>query len=157
MRLSNPAEYLCPSPRLANPNTLERAIKHYGLTDYWQSAGYILPDGSLLDLSEGGGMGRSQDHRNVEFLVQKKFEYRTDAMHRFMELTGAIRFMPEAISFEAVVEPTRRQMGIMQEIAREVGHANLEMQRPGASAFYREYNEWELSELRSDIEGYWST
>jgi quinol monooxygenase YgiN len=153
--LFNPVDYLCPSALVANPTTLERAIKHYGLTESWQSAGYILPDGTLLDFSEGGGEGRSQDHRNVEFLVQKKFEYRTDAMNHFMKLTGAIRFMPEAISFDVMTEPTRAQMLVMQEIAREEQHAQLEMQKPGAERFYREYDEWELSHMLLDIERYW--
>lgn len=154
--LRNPIDYLCPSTLVANPTTLDRAIEHYGLTESWQDAGYILPDGSMLDFSEGCGMGRCQDHRNVEFLVQKKFEYRTDAMHHFMRLTGAIRFLPEAVTFEAVVEPTRRQMAIVQEIAREAGHANLEMLKQGSETFYREYDEWELSQISADIEGYWS-
>lgn len=139
-------------------SVLERAIQHYGLTDHWPAAGYILPDGSMLDFSEGSGQ-RSQDHRNVSFLLSKEFEHRNEAMRHFQELTGAIRFMPEVPIFDLVKKPTAEQKSRMREIVHDSVEADkpptLEMRR-GARArddetFYREYEAWDARQLFDDV------
>ena len=43
----------------------EALVEEYGETDNPGDAGYLLSDGRLIDFSEGGGMGRTADHRAV--------------------------------------------------------------------------------------------
>ena len=77
-----------------------RAIKEFGLTTSLSEAGYILPDGSLLDLSGANrgnsSGGRALDHRSVEGLDPRVRaagkEYRSESMLNFMKRTGAVRF-----------------------------------------------------------------
>lgn len=69
----------------------EIAKKEFGTTEDWREAGYILPDGTLLDLSgknQGGSPGvRSRDHREVGTFT---FRGGTAGMREFMQ-HGAIR------------------------------------------------------------------
>lgn len=172
---------------------LQRAISHYGLTADPREAGYILPDGSLLDFSEGGRGQRSQDHRNVSFIVQgpsakreaqllRELEAidlqdpsqrarreairrelrrmqdwtRTDAMWRFMDVTGAIRFMPESNSYELRRRPTSAQISSMKDATMLLGMPpNIDMRRPGRDEFNRYYDEWNVAEAWRDMREYW--
>lgn len=139
-------------------SVLDRAIRHYGLTDHWPSAGYILPDGSLLDFSEGGGMGRVQDHRNVGFLLRqtKRDMSGFEVMEKFIHLTGAIRFMPESIGFDIYEPPTSEQIRTMLEIIEDSGRPPIaDMQRPDEEKFYREYEDYETREFARDVRSYW--
>jgi hypothetical protein len=86
---------------------IERAVNSFGLTTDPREAGYILPDGRMLDFSaksKGGQPGqRAQDHREVGRLStpedplfdkeKAKYGYwNTDkAMVTFIERTGALR------------------------------------------------------------------
>lgn len=83
------------------------AIAHYGITQDPREAGYILPDGTMLDFS---GRHTSNDKRNRQrdFAGVRYIDHRsvadlfddappgdgTSAMRRFMRATGAIRFNP---------------------------------------------------------------
>lgn len=140
-----------------NASVLDRAIKEYGLTDWWPDAGFILSDGSMLDLSGGGAMGRAIDHRNVgQFYSGKRSLSGWESMVWFVRLTGAIRFMPESMGFDLFVEPTRKQIATMLEIVEESGRPPiLDMQGPRGKKHYREYEEWELGEFRRDLVRFW--
>lgn len=90
-----------------NEGLAAAAIAHYGITEDPREAGYILPDGTLLDFS---GRHTSDDKRNRQrdFAGVRYIDHRdvaelfddpgvgdgTPAMRRFMRETGAIRFHP---------------------------------------------------------------
>ena len=45
----------------------QEAIKHYGTTENFEAAAYLLPDGKMLDFTEGNaGEQRGADHRNIQ-------------------------------------------------------------------------------------------
>lgn len=96
--------------RYALPDTVESDIvEHYGKTYRWTETGYLLKDGTRVDLSgrnEGASGGyRSIDHRDVfdGYDVDG-----TDAMVEFMS-RGNIRVMPEGPAINMQLEPTEEQ------------------------------------------------
>lgn len=96
--------------RYALPDTVESdVVKQFGKTYRWVETGYILKDGTRVDLSgrnEGASGGyRSIDHRDVfdGYDVDG-----TEAMVEFMS-RGNIRVMPEGPAINLQVEPTEEQ------------------------------------------------
>jgi hypothetical protein len=68
------------------------ARETFGTTGVLQAAGYLLPDGDLLDLS-GGHAVRAYDHRTLGDVVGAGG---TAAMRSFMAETGAVRVHGDA-------------------------------------------------------------
>ena len=105
-----------------NASYLDRLIKHYGVTASPYLGGYLLPDGSFLDFSEGSG-GRSQDHRNVVWVLPSNWEgprdSRWDGLVRVCKRTGMYRWMPESWSLEGWTAPTRAQLAVVAMLARQ--------------------------------------
>lgn len=143
-------DHLTPIKENPGKSYEQRAINEYGLTDNWRAAGFILADGSLLDLSEGSG-SRVADHRVVCYYTQGKVRERCEqgerwpALERWCRVTGAIRFMPESPSFDIFEMPTREQLRRIREIVestdREFGaEFNGEYRQVGGD-FYMPY-EW---------------
>lgn len=101
------------------------AANEYGTTENPQEAGYILPDGSMLDFSGGEGI-RDTDHRNITSAfsdagIQLPDDWsRTDAMCEFIR-RGAIRYIPECNGFDMCQEPTREQYRTIKYIIRQMG------------------------------------
>lgn len=101
------------------------AANEYGTTENPQEAGYILPDGSMLDFSGGEGI-RGTDHRNITSAfsdagIQLPDNWsRTDAMCDFIR-RGAIRYIPECNGFDMCQEPTREQYRTIKQIIRQMG------------------------------------
>ena len=129
----------------------DRLVKFYGVTDNPKLGGFILPDGSLLDFSEGSG-GRSQDHRNINWVSlvpEKPRESRYDVMVRICERVGMYRWMPESWSLEAWTPPTRHQLGTIQQLASMKPIA-IES-RKGRQVFFREYESYEADEAWQDL------
>jgi len=105
------------------------AKDYFGTTDDIFEAGYILPDGSLLDLSgkcEGGPSGgRALDHRSVERALPDEMGEWTQAMIGF-ENIGAIRcgFYGSRVSrghmnMDMRKEPTFNQYSFIRKISNE--------------------------------------
>lgn len=103
------------------------AKQHHGLTDNIHEAGYILPDGKLLDFSgkrQGGSAGqRAEDHRQIQFPNRPGEGY--DAMRKFME-AGAVRVsvahqgtQPAAV--QLLKAPTSAQLSRIREAAEAGG------------------------------------
>lgn len=100
----------------------QRAIDEYGLTDYWRDAGFILRDGSLLNLRRST---EGNDHRIVAYYLRKDSKLRNELkqgtqyrlMKHWMEVTGAIRFIPECFGIDIVTAPTRAQYRAIRELA----------------------------------------
>lgn len=98
-----------------------RAVESFGYTDDFQTAGYLLPDGKLLDFStdEGKRIGsRDRDHREISDV----YEYTdgTAALNRFLA-DGNVRIMAETpgIDIPADVEPTAEQYSEIKRFVRE--------------------------------------
>jgi hypothetical protein len=95
----------------------DRAKTFYGTTEDPYSAGYLLPDGEMLDFSEGGGQGRTLDHRNIGIVYPASDDEPYVKMHRFVA-AGALRMAQfnlfdramRALGFSAHKKPTREQM-----------------------------------------------
>jgi hypothetical protein len=99
------------------PSLFDKARAFYGTTDNPFDAGYLLPDGEMLDFSEGGGMGRVLDHRNVGIVYPASDDEPYVHMHRFVA-AGALRIAQfdqntramRALGFSAHKKPTREQV-----------------------------------------------
>ena len=112
---------------------LDRAVRMYGLTNDPAEAGFILPDGSLLDFS-GGSRGqrgqRAYDHRQVESLFRNwnDQDSRWSYLYRFMRL-GAIRIGFDRSYFWATLasRPTECQVGVVTRLARRAESVHLEI------------------------------
>lgn len=103
--------------RLGAAQMIRKVVKELGTTDDPGTAGYILPNGELLDLSGGPGScgSRGCDHRIVSGLIGN-FDSPSEGMVKFQEKTGAIRWTPEAPGFEVHVPPTYEQFQKLAEI-----------------------------------------
>ena len=93
----------------------DNAKQHYGLTNNFNAAGYMLPDGSLLDFSEANDGGdpnqRSLDHRDIEGIIMdegKEYDSRWMYIADFMN-EGAIRLLPEYAGINIMQAPTAEQ------------------------------------------------
>ena len=104
-----------------NPEFDNVAKEYFGTTTNLNEAGYILNDGSLLDLSGknmGGAAGRrSLDHREVNsaFIETENPDYEDVGFNEFID-NGAIRFMPEANSFLIARMPSEKQFEELKKI-----------------------------------------
>lgn len=93
----------------------DKAKAQFGLTNNFNAAGYMLPDGSLLDFSEANDGGnpnqRSLDHREIEGIIMDEgIEYDSRWMYLadFMN-EGAIRLLPEYAGINLMKAPTKEQ------------------------------------------------
>ena len=104
-----------------NPKFDEVAKEYFGTTTNLNEAGYILNDGSLLDLSgkNMGGMAgrRSLDHREINsaFIETENPDYEDVGFYEFID-NGAIRFMPESNSFLIARMPSEKQFDELKKI-----------------------------------------
>lgn len=104
-----------------NPEFDNIAKEYFGTTTNLNEAGYILNDGSLLDLSGknmGGPAGRrSLDHREVNsaFIETENSDYEDVGFNEFID-NGAIRFMPESNSFLIARMPSEKQFDELKKI-----------------------------------------
>ncbi|MBO5416122.1 MAG: hypothetical protein J6A83_05780 [Clostridia bacterium] len=111
--------------RFALKDTVEQdVLAKYGKTYRWTEAGYILKDGTRLDLSgrnEGASGGyRTVDHRDIFDIYEDSDDYGTDAMNQFMA-RGNIRVMPESPGINLQVEPTEEQYRQIQDLVERLG------------------------------------
>lgn len=98
----------------------KEAVKVFGYTPYFYDAGYITPNGRMLNFSGEKGKhygSRGQDHRSIGqiFAVTSG----TEAMNRFISY-GNIRIMAEApgLDISANIEPTAEQYSRIRDFAR---------------------------------------
>lgn len=97
------------------------AIKEFGYTPYFYDAGYMLPNGKLLNFSGEKGKhfgSRGQDHRAIETVYADVS--RGKAMLKFMS-EGNIRVMAETpgLDISSVAEPTFEQYTVVKKFVRE--------------------------------------
>ena len=112
-----------------------RAIKYFGTTEDYREAGYILADGTMLDLSgsnQGGSSGtRALDHRELGFLFEDEEDYSeyagtgwehvVDFMNR-----GHIRFgcHGDSVYMGMIRAPTNTQRRLITAIIKDIINYN---------------------------------
>ena len=104
----------------------KQAVKEFGYTPYFYDAGYITPNGKMLNFSgeKGKHYGtRGQDHRAIGIIYAETSG--TDALNRFMK-DGNVRIMAESpgIDISTLVEPTTEQYSTIKKFIYE--YANKE-------------------------------
>jgi hypothetical protein len=115
------------------------ALKFYGETSSFGRAGYITPNGYLLDFSEGRG-GRVHDHRNIGYVLETlpnldlgeyagdKWKYSTSwGMYAVLDM-GFIRYLPESHSVHMTQMPSQPQFEKLRElIQQQNGKVNVQL------------------------------
>ena len=100
------------------PNVDWKAVRSFPTTSEPRKAGYIRPDGALLDMSYGDSR-RAEDHR---------FVGGTAGMQE-LQSVGYIRWMPEANGLDVGKEPTAQQYAQIRRLAeRADGEIVLDLQ-----------------------------
>ena len=99
----------------------KQAVKEFGYTPYFYDAGYIVPNGKMLNFSGEKGYhygGRGQDHRAIGTIYADTTG--SDALNRFVK-DGNIRIMAESpgIDISAAVEPTKEQYATIRKFVYE--------------------------------------
>ena len=143
----------------------DNAKEKFGLTNNFKVAGYMLPDGSLLDFSEANDGGdpnqRTQDHREVADLIMdegREYEYRYEYVLDFVG-EGAIRVLPEYAGFQLSVPPTAEQRSkLMDYIYKYNGEVIMEItDENGGPRVYMEYNKrTSPSRIFRDMDGFFN-
>ena len=106
------------------------AVEHYGTTEDYARAAYLLPDGRMLDFTDGNaGEKRGLDHRNIQNVFGPA-ELGPDAtqasyLNAFIR-EGNVRIMPEGpgVDISAEVKPTAAQYERIAEMADTLGVQN---------------------------------
>ena len=143
----------------------EQAARKYKTTDDVRKAGYLLPDGRMLDFS-GGDTRRTVDHREVKDVFGPA-ELGRDAkpaqyMNRFIA-EGNVRVMAETpgVDMSAETPPTRQQLREIEKMADTLGAKkgafSIDISRAdGSQAAAREYSgRVKGSEIVHDIEAFY--
>lgn len=104
----------------------KQAVKEFGYTPYFYDAGYITPNGKMLNFSgeKGKHYGtRGQDHRAIGIIYENTEG--TEALNRFVK-DGNIRIMAESpgIDLSILAEPTTEQYSTIRKFIHE--YANKE-------------------------------
>lgn len=99
----------------------KQAVKEFGYTPYFYDAGYIMPNGKMLNFSGEKGRhygSRGQDHRDIDTIYADTNG--TDALVRFMN-DGNIRIMAETpgLDISASTEPSKEQYTTIRRFANE--------------------------------------
>lgn len=98
------------------------AVERFGTTEQFERAGYILPDGQMLDFAQDDST-RDTDHREIiDVFGPSEVRTGTEALNAFLA-DGNIRVMAEApgIDVPAEVRPSTEQLERIREMAETIG------------------------------------
>jgi len=71
---------------------IDKTLKRYPVTEDIRKAGFIMPDGKMLNFSLRGGNERDTEHRRVGFMVQEGYDGQDfGPMYDWMMRTGGVR------------------------------------------------------------------
>ena len=141
----------------------DAAKVEFGVTNNFNVAGYMLPDGSLLDFSEAKDGGdpndRTLDHRAVSRIIEdREYDSRYAYIVDFMN-EGAIRIIPEHAGVQLSAAPTAEQrQKLLDYFYKENGYVILEVVgKDGGTIFNLEYDRRTSPyRIMRDIEGYFN-
>ena len=98
------------------------AVEQFGTTEQFERAGYILPDGQMLDFAQNDST-RDTDHREIiDVFGPSEVRTGTEALNAFLA-DGNIRVMADApgIDVPAEVRPSTEQLERIREMAETIG------------------------------------
>lgn len=98
------------------------AKEQFGVTEDFRKAGYILPDGEMLNFAQNGKT-RDADHREImRVFGPTEITTGTEALNEFLQ-DGNVRVMPEGpgIDLSADTEPTAQQLEQIRNMAEQLG------------------------------------
>ena len=108
----------------------ELALKQYGTTENFEQAAFLLPNGKMLDFSNGAeGEKRGLDHRNIQNIFGPaelgQNAAQADYLNQFIR-EGNVRIMPESpgVDISAETKPTAAQYAQIAEMADTLGVQN---------------------------------
>lgn len=163
--------------RDSDQNKVEMAKEHYGITENPREGGYIMPDGTMLDLSgrhhatgytrEGmynvpmkgqpdylGGR-RSTDHREIPAkLTELSHGSGNELMENFMKVTGAIAMYQSGdsinvrINVHADVSP--KQWSTLKHLSYGVDQIRYELWGEGVDESGQAYNVGQIRRAYND-------
>ena len=138
------------------------AKAEFGLTDNFNVAGYMLPDGSLLNFGDPANpTTRAEDHRAIEGVIMDngtEYDSRWMYLADFMN-EGAIRLLPEYAGINLMKAPTKEQrQRLMDFIYKYNGEVILEIADDRLNnAAYVEYDRrTSPARIFRDIDGYFN-
>ena len=143
----------------------DKAKAQFGLTNNFKVAGYMLPDGSLLNFSEANDGGdpnqRTLDHREIEGIIMdegREYDSRWMYLADFMN-EGAIRLLPEYAGINLMKAPTKEQRDrLFDFIYKYNGEVILEIadERLNNVAYVEYDRRTSPSRIFRDIDGYFN-
>ena len=98
------------------------AKEQFGVTEEFRRAGYILPDGQMLEFAQND-RSRDTDHREIlEVFGPAEVKNGTEALNEFL-LDGNVRVMAEApgVDISADTAPTAQQLEQIRKMAEQLG------------------------------------
>ena len=98
------------------------AVEKFGTTEAFEQAGYIMPDGQMLNFARNGRK-RDADHREImDVFGPAEAHDGTEALNLFIA-EGNVRVMAESpgIDMAAETEPTAQQLERIREMADTIG------------------------------------
>lgn len=142
-------EYLSPEER--------KAIKYFGITNDIYEAGFILTNGSMLDLS---GKRESRWNAGKRYIDHGEINFIGLTHEEAGEQLGVVRMSAsrQGNSFLDIRKlPTQKQFKVMQNLISSVGgDMNVELYSPNKERFYQEYEQERPTKIIGDIRNYFS-
>ena len=143
---------------------INKAKKYFKTTTNFSEAGYLLPDGSMLDFSgkRFGGTGnmRVMDHREINAIFDDiDLDSNTAYMNKFISF-GAIRLIPTQGVTIGEIEPTAKQYSVLSRyidfIINKYDEFYLDLQNDfGNTLFSRTYTDsYKPVQIINDIKYY---
>lgn len=106
----------------AEVENARQAVKQFGTTDRFERAGYILPDGRMLNFAQNDGT-RDTDHREIlDAFGPAEVSNGTEALNEFLA-DGNVRVMAEApgVDIAAKTPPTEQQLKQIRAMVEQLG------------------------------------
>ena len=138
--------------------------KHFGTTNNYEVAGYMLKNGKMLDFSgkhwgDDYSTSRQVDHRDIQEVLDGRGNNGVDAMIDMIS-DGNIRLMPEAGGINLAVMPNASQINQLRGYINHFrGEVVIDIDAVGGDTVHSwEYNRGTSSaKILSDIKNYFET
>ncbi len=147
-----------------------KAARYFGYTNNLQKAGYMTPDGKLLDFSgerqgNKGAIDRAMDHREINFVLdyenpelkamQQGNEHSNSVGMRYFMNKGNIRMQKEGIDLTA--KPTDKQLSLIKDhiLSNKGGNYFVDISNKEGNTIKSFSYEWpnvKVSSIINDIE-----
>lgn len=142
-----------------NYDIISLAIEEFGLTSRLSQAGYILPDGQLLNFGSDGD--RDTDHRAIEGIYKQNGikiwndEYRYNYVVDFMN-HGAIRCDVNSGILDMTKEPTKEQFYAIKDFVRKAVDVDIDFTDDKGNTLHSvSYSDAKPQAIVADIKRYY--